>query len=196
MGMIGNLSRISDDTRISLLKDPEQINTLLYPEFDEAPQSKPGFLSRIFGKKDIHVLPTSRPPEALPEEDTMDLDKTWHALHFLFTGSDWEGNFPNGFLVSCGEPIGDVDVGYGPAKVFTPQQVDEIAAFLGSVDQIGLKQRFDPKKMHEMEIYPSIWDNEADPEQELEYVLGGLEELQGFIRETVDRKMALLVYIN
>ena len=196
MGMIGNLSRISDKTRITLLENPEQINALLYPEFDEFPKPKLGLLSRLLGKKATTNPPSLRSPECLCQEDTMDLDKAWHALHFLFTGSDWEGDFPNGFLVSCGEPIGDVDVGYGPAKSFSPQQVEDIAAFLGGVDPKTLKQRFDPEKMHKMEIYPSIWDNGAESEQELEYVLGGLGELKEFVTVTVEREMALLVYIN
>ena len=195
MGMIGNLTRVAEETRISLFEAPERINQLLYPEFDELPQPKQGLLARLFGKKQEAKVP-SPPIDSIPEDDSMDLDKTWHALHFLFTGSDWEGDFPNGFLVSCGEPVGDVDVGYGPAKAFTPTQVSEIMNFLENLDLVDLRKRFDPKKMHEMEIYPSIWDNSADPDQELEYVFGGLDELRDFVKETVSRQMALLVYIN
>lgn len=45
-------------------------------------------------------------------DDEEYLDKAWHGLHFLFTGTAWEGDPPLNFLVSGGREIGDVDVGY------------------------------------------------------------------------------------
>ena len=166
MGMIGNLARISEDVRLSLHKSPNEIEDLLYAE------------------------------DSIPEADKMDLDKAWHALHFLFTGSDLEGDFPGGFLVSCGEPVGDVDVGYGPARSFTAGEVKNIHAFLSTIGPEELKRKFDPKKMVELNIYPSIWDNLEDPEKQLEYIVENFELLTDFTKETALRNMAMLTYIN
>jgi hypothetical protein len=59
---------------------------------------------------------------ALLEEDAgspddLDVDKAWHGIHFLLCGQAWESPFPLGFILG-GEEVGDVDVGYGPARVF------------------------------------------------------------------------------
>src|SRR5262245_46999099 len=48
------------------------------------------------------------------------LGKAWHALHFILTGTPWDGDEPLCLAVLCGTPIGEVDVGYGPARYLTP----------------------------------------------------------------------------
>ncbi len=155
-----------------------------------------GFFARLFGKKPAPAAPPSEPSIALSEENSIYIDKTWHALHFLFTGSDWKGDFPHGFLLSCGKPVGDVDVGYGPAKSFTSSEVGQIAEFLASLNREELRNRFDPAKMHDMDIYPSIWDSIENIDDEWEYICWGLDEIIRFVGEAAERNMALLVYIN
>jgi len=179
MSMIGNLARIQNDTLLKLRQSPEQITSLLYPDMPAA------------------VPAASLTP--IPEADTMDLDKAWHGLHFLFTGSDWEGDFPGGFIVTGGEPVGDVDVGYGPARSFTPDEVGKIAKFLESQKETDLRQRLDPEKMAELEIYPDIWDRISNPDEENEewdYLLDGFRRMKQFIQEAATKRMALLVYLN
>jgi hypothetical protein len=197
MSMIGNLARIQDETRLKLQQSPESITSLLYPDVPLAKPAKPGLLSRLFGK------PKSPPPAKSPAtapsilpSDMMDLDKAWHGLHFVFTGSDWEGDFPQGFLVSCGKPVGDVDVGYGPARAFTPDEVVAIARFLESQNESELKRRLDPKKMAELEIYPSIWSDATNTNEEWEYLVENFRTLKSFVKETAEKRMALLVFIN
>lgn len=56
-----------------------------------------------------------------------------------------------------------------------------------------LRERYDWKKMRDMEIYPQHW---KEVEEEWGYVEGGFEEATRFVRETAERGMALLVYIN
>ena len=195
--MIGNLARISEAKRIELHKKPELIEEFLSPDFvDEAPQEKRGLFARFFGSKPDPEVEVKEKKEGLSEEDQIDVDKAWHGLHFLFTGSDWEGPFPEGFLVSCGKEVGDVDVGYGPAKSFTPEEVKEISDFLENLDDSELKSRLDPKKMNEMKIYPSVWNDESDIEEEWEYAKYSLDAVKQFIKEASQRGLALLVYIN
>lgn len=196
MSMIGNLSRIPEDVRIALHNKPEEINQLLYPELETGPAQKTGFLSRFFGKPTTAANPGKKAVHTLGDLDTIDLDKSWHAIHFLLTGSDWDGDFPRGFLVSCGEPVGDVDVGYGPARSFTPDQVKEISAYLGQLDHSQLREKFTPEKMEEMAIYPSIWTRDEDPDGIFEYLEDGFDRMEKFIRETAEGDFALLIYIN
>ncbi|MBV9599873.1 MAG: DUF1877 family protein, partial [Chloroflexi bacterium] len=53
--------------------------------------------------------------------ERVDLHKAWHAIHFVLTGSRLGGEAPLNFLVAEGTPVGEVDVGYGPARVFTSE---------------------------------------------------------------------------
>lgn len=199
MSMIGNLARLTAEKCEQLHRQPELITQFLYPRRPAAnPQPKPGLLGRLFGGSKPAAPAPAPPPatESLKSEDALGIEKDWHVLHFLFTGSDWEGDFPQGFLVSCGKPIGDVDVGYGPARSYNPAEVQQIMDFLQKQSADSLRPRFDQKRMAELEIYPSIWSSDRDFNAEREFFLEGLETLKAFVKETADKKMALLVYLN
>ena len=202
MSMIGNLARIPNETLLQLRQSPELITALLYPDMPAPAPAKAGLLGRLFGGKKAPeaARPKSAMPLApLPEGDQMDLDKAWHGLHFLFTGSDWEGDFPQGFIVTCGEPVGEVDMGYGPARSYTPDEVEKIARFLEAQNEDELRKRLDPEKMKELEIYPSIWDRITNPEEkneEWDYLADSFRSMKQFVQEAAAKRMALLVYLN
>ena len=52
--------------------------------------------------------------DVLMDGTALELDKSWHVLHFLFTGHPSHGPMPAAALLSGGREIGD-DLGYGPA---------------------------------------------------------------------------------
>ncbi|MDB6058033.1 MAG: hypothetical protein JWO95_1877 [Verrucomicrobiales bacterium] len=197
MSMIGNLARIPEATRQKLHEHPALIDNFLNPATaTTAAQAGSGFLGHLLHRKESAPQELA---EHLPEQDVIDIDETWHGLHFLFTGSGWEGEFPQGFLVSCGKPVGDEDVGYGPARSFSPEEVTQIAAFLENVDEQTLRQRLDPKRMAELEIYPTypgLKPEDVDLEDEWDYLTDSLHRMKEFIGETGANRMALLVYIN
>src|SRR5262245_15812893 len=80
----------------------------------------------------------------------MDIEKAWHGIHYLLTGSAWEGSPPLNFLVLGGQEIGD-DLGYGPARGFSPSEVKTIANALSSVTSDALRSRYDPNEMQRLE---------------------------------------------
>src|SRR3954468_22218042 len=92
-----------------------------------------------------------------PGQGFVDLDKAWNALHYLLTGSARDGEGPLAFLLKGGTPVGDEDLGYGPARVFQPPEVADIADALASVAQHKLMPRFDLKKFEKLELYPGRW---------------------------------------
>ncbi len=196
MSMIGNLARIPEEVRVSLHQHPESITRLLYPDFDFQPYIRKTFLSRLFGKKPPLPEPLEERKPEIPASDLVDLDKSWHILHYLLTGSDWEGPFPQGFLVSCGRAVGDIDIGYGPARSFSSEEVREIAAYLKMLDRVSLRGRLAPDRLRGLEIYPSYWTKSEDLEDDWERLESGIGCLTDFVGETAERGMALLVYIN
>ncbi len=189
MSMIGNFRTAPDAEIDALLARPKRIELLLYGEYAPDKSSKGGFFS--FFKKKEEPADTWKPEEPGAE---LDVDKAWHGIHFLLTGSAWEGSGPEAFVVAGGTAIGDVDVGYGPARAFKSKEVREIAERLKSVDKKSLEQRCDKKAFQENEIYPEIWDEV--PEDCFGYLLENFELLKRFITKAAEDKKALIVYIN
>ncbi|ATB42788.1 hypothetical protein CYFUS_008267 [Cystobacter fuscus] len=169
MGMILVFRLARREQLSSLLASPEQVIDFLHDTDEEdAGRSESGF----------------------------DLDKAWHGLHFLLTGTDWGGKPPLNFIVAGGEMIGDVDVGYGPARAFTPEQLAALSRALDAISSDALRQRFDPAKMMELDIYPSIWDRDPADDDTLGYVLEYFEMLKSFLRKGAEQGLGFLVYMS
>ena len=126
----------------------------------------------------------------------LDLDKAWHGLHFLLTGSAWEGEGPLGFLVACGEPVGDIDMGYGPARALSPDGVRELDGALSRITSQDLRARFDPAKMMAESVYPTIWDRDPREDDVLGWVIASFEELKGFVRRASQEGRGLVVTLT
>ena len=88
-----------------------------------------------------------------PTEDGLNLEKSWHVLHYLLTGKAEEAPPPVGNAILGGQEIGG-DLGYGPARFLTPQQVREVATALKAISKDDLRKRFDLKAMMAAKIYP------------------------------------------
>ena len=56
--------------------------------------------------------------------DELEVDKAWHGLHFLLTGSAWEGSFSWIPVVAGGSEVGD-NLGYGPRWSLTSANVGQ-----------------------------------------------------------------------
>ena len=67
MGMIGKFAAVPPGRFRSLRRDPAALDAYQYPESGDYPD-------------DVH-----------PDCDFLCVEKLWHALHFVLTGSAWEG---------------------------------------------------------------------------------------------------------
>ena len=165
MSMIGNYRRVTPKELAALQQRPETISTFLYP-------------ANI---------------EAVPIDRSLDIDKAWHAIHFLLNGEPWEGDLPLHNAVLGGTPLGEEDVGYGPARFLTPTEVAEVARALRGITPDELRARFDPQRLAAANIYPSIWD---DPDDALDYMLINYQSLARFFQQAAQAGDAMLLYIN
>jgi hypothetical protein len=123
----------------------------------------------------------------------LDIDKAWHAIHFLLTGSAWEGTPPLANAVLGGTELGEEDVGYGPPRYLTPEEVQETAEALRAISTEDLLKRATPQEMMAADIYPNIWDR---GEEELEYIAEYYEMLTSFFTATAEANEAMLLYLN
>ncbi|TYC19202.1 DUF1877 family protein [Micromonospora sp. MP36] len=132
MELIGR--RLSADELRAVLDDPTMVDLLLYGDLDDDDAEMP--------------------------EPELDLNKSWHALHYLLTGTAWEIGDGAGAAILGGEEIGE-DGGYGPARLLDAETVREISTALDTLDVDTLRARYDVKAMMAADIYPGLWDRGA-----------------------------------
>jgi Domain of unknown function (DUF1877) len=88
--------------------------------------------------------------------EELDLHKSWHCLHFMFTGNveDTDGT-PLGDAILGGSEIGgdDADAGYGPPRALSPAQVRNVAAALAEFPIEKKASEFDVQAAEKTGIY-------------------------------------------
>lgn len=199
MGMCLGLATLSDADIERVIGDPPLIWRVIAPDDPEmfeqarAAQSKPSLLSRLFGRRSAS---STEADSNVSAGDLSDLDKAWHGIHYLLTGSAYEGDAPLDFLVAGGREVGDIDVGYGPARVLTSAETRRVRDALRLLDDETLRSRFDPRDMMEKEIYPEIWDRPPADEDTLGYLIDNLQVLRTFLDKAVAQNVGLVLYLS
>jgi hypothetical protein len=92
MSMTARYLRVDSRVIVGILSAPSSLLDVLYPEPENADH-------------------TAR---------YLDIDKSWHIIHFLLNNHPWEGNGPRFGAVLGGTELTDEDVvGFGPARYLT-----------------------------------------------------------------------------
>mgnify|MGYP003581422094 CR=1 FL=1 len=162
MSMIGNFAAVSASRLDELIKNPEQIGDFL----EEISEGAEG------------------------DGDFLDVDKSWHGIHFLLTGSAWEGDAPLKWVVLAPTEIGE-DVGYGPARILKPPEVAEVSKALVPITVDQLRVRYDCEVMNKSEIYPQGWAHD-----DADYILGNFEDLKKLYESAARRSMGIIQWLN
>lgn len=199
--MILSLTTACDRTLDAIAAAPPLVFKLLDPTADPAsfvpPAPRVGFIARLFGAKAAPAAPRVVLPELeLGPDDAIGLylDKAWHGIHFLLTGSDWEGEMPRAFLLRGGTELKGVDTGYGPPRLMRAEETAGVAKCLSGISREELAARFDPVKMMELDIYPTIW---ARPDDDaLGYLLDHFDELKSFVSTARDKRLGLVLAMS
>lgn len=201
MGMALALHTISDENISRVLAEPPLIWRVIAPDNPDVYQrttteKKTGILSRLVGNKPTEETANVPDlPKAMGEGVETDLDKAWHGIHYLLTGTAWEGTEPLNFILCGGTPVGDVDVGYGPARVFRSDDVKKIADALSGLDDSTLREQFDPEEMMSLEIYPEIWDRAPEDDDTLGYCIEYVADLRRFLSDAARKSMGIALYV-
>jgi hypothetical protein len=164
MGMIGYFAAIDASALAGIQADPSLMEEFLYPDDGD---SEP--------------------------ENSLDVDKSWHAIHYMLTGTADGGHGPLAMTVLGGEELGD-DMGMGPARFLSPQQVKEVADALAKLTLEQFANNYKPAEMTAMQIYPDvIW--ERDGQEGLDYVIENFQQLVPFYREAAVRGDGMILSI-
>ena len=121
----------------------------------------------------------------------LDIDKAWHGVHFLLTGTAEEAPGPLGQVVLGGTEIGD-DLGYGPARYLAPDAVGTVATALDAASSDELRRGYDAAALEAAEIYPGGW---SEPDK-VDWVLEAFEDVRRFYRAAARRKSGVLVFFT
>lgn len=130
-----------------------------------------------------------------PADDpgTLELDKSWHVLHYLFTGSAWEGAMPAATLLTGGHEAGP-DLGYGPARIISPADTAAFAGFLAKQTVDGLRARIDAARMGSLDIYCAGDDDASEEiEEDLQHYF---PLLQHHVAAAAQRGHGLIVWLS
>ena len=160
MGIEVHYRRLPKSEFERICRDPEQRENFTAPNL-------PGLdLDELMKLSGDPQAMQAKGPEILAafqrgREDTSrtDLDKEWHALHFLLTGessmdTEHRPNDPLHNVVMGGYET-ELVTGYGPARLLEVDDVSAIAEALGQVSVEDLRRRFSAEAFNAEEIYPN-----------------------------------------
>lgn len=204
MSMILELHTVSDANLPRVLADPPLVWKVVSPDDDgmyeaaraEAGVAEAGFFQRLFGRPARAKASAVDFPLALGEVEATDLDKAWHGIHYMLTGTAWEGEPPLNFLTQGGTVIGEVEVGYGPARGMTAAEVKVVAGALAGIDEAFMRARFDPAQMTQLDIYPGIWDRDPAEDDSFGYCMEYFGALRAFVMRAAERGAGLVISLT
>jgi len=130
-------------------------------------------------------------------EQALCLEKSWHILHYVFTGHVDDASAPGDALLT-GEPLGD-DLGYGPARVHDEKETQAFAGFLAALDAARLEQRVNYQDMARAGVYsvPIGQGSDAQREGELRAeVATYFPRLRDYVGRMAARHNGLLIWLS
>lgn len=136
----------------------------------------------------------------LPIERPLDLDKSWHILHYVLSGrTGFEGADGPGEALLGGNDIGPDLFGYGPARLLDVETTEKYAAFLRAQDESVLHTRINHGEMMRLRIYGVPWGagNVPDFEAQMHEIDIGtyFPKLRDYVIAAAAKRNGLLVWI-
>lgn len=162
MSMIGNFFAIEEAKAKELMSNPDSIEEFIYSEESPIDES----------------------------ENFLDIDKSWHGIHFILTNNVWEGEPPARDVILGGEAVGE-DVGYGPARFLSVEEVKKVNSYLSGINSNYIKEKYNPEELEKNEIYPNGWGDE-----DYDYLVGYFEDLKKFYEKAASENKMVIQYLN
>jgi hypothetical protein len=151
MGMVWVMTRASDDEAATLRDDPASIYDFI--NSTAAYESGRG----------------------------LDLDKQWHAIHFLLTGSAGATSSPLSLILGTFEEVGP-DHGYGPAWFVPNASLVALNEALGALTDEQWARKYDSALAVEEQVYLAE-TLEEEGEEALEFLAADIKRLRAFVAD-------------
>ncbi|HEU4439969.1 MAG TPA: DUF1877 family protein, partial [Methylomirabilota bacterium] len=165
MGLTCTLFRATPEEIEGVIGNPDRLGAFYdsvegpgLPVREVRPKGILGWLLRLTPITITEVVPESERgagPEPRPPDPnrTIDIEKAWHGLHFLFTGTADSDEEPGCYLSAGGTHLDDE----GWSRALRPDQTRRFADFLGNLTPEDLRRRYHPERMTKLRIYPEVW---------------------------------------
>lgn len=193
MGVSCVMYAVSDDLAEKVRNDPPYI-WLIFGEPEAYLSAKTpdrSFLDRLLRRPNQPAPPLPADIPDLSEDEWCDIDKSWHAVHFLLTGDGEPTTSPLGLLVADHPQLCSLDVGYGPPIYCSPSRVREFSEAIRDIDRAELEGRFDPAALEANDVYPSgAWSDASDwPE----YLGEHYEALRDWVQKVSEQSKGIIL---
>ena len=126
------------------------------------------------------------------DRQTLEIEKSWQGIHFVLNGDPWDGSGPLHNAVLGGKEIGE-DLGYGPARLLTPDEVTETARALEAISVQEFQKRTESSDFSSADIYVYSAEDPSEISSELtEY----FTEVRSFFNDAAKRHDGMLLYLS
>ena len=185
MGMIYRLRRANDAQLERLCRHPRLIESFLYDEAREEAVIRTGLWDKL-ASSFAFTRSESVTSDAREEGDEIDLDKSWHVMHYLLTGEELGTESPLSLIQQDYPSIGDIDIGWGPAFAINAATMAAFARAAAPIEFSRFRYRFDPDAMSAVDIYLG-GAFESNDDVGFAYVEGYFEILRDFSTDCAQR---------
>jgi hypothetical protein len=199
MGMTCSLWRASesDIERLSTASVAD-IETFMFGRPTAPPKRQPGLVGWLKSLSPIQIETAGDTPLADDFDERADrelhLEGTWHGLHYLFTGTAWEGEEPACLLLKGGDDLGDDEIGNSVPRVVRPQRLEEFAKYLSQLSDTELTRRYNPVMMMKLDIDPGQWDERE--QEELAGLLAAYRDVRDFVGQAAAAGDGLIIHVD
>jgi len=121
------------------------------------------------------------------------IETLWQVIHFLLCGEPWNGDSIEAMVILGGNEIGGDE--FGPATYIDENEVKVVSEMLLKIDVNKLKEKYDPKKLEENNIYPrGIWEDDVD--EVWEEIAEMIKEIIDFYKKSAERNKVVIKWLS
>jgi hypothetical protein len=124
---------------------------------------------------------------------TLDVDRSWHAIHYILCGDPWEPIGVVGLAVMGGNEFGE-DFGHGAARWFAPEDVHQIAAALKPITVLAFIDLMKIRDWKDADIYSC--NLQAFEEAEIAHVASHYNDMRIAYMTAAAHGQAMVAYIS
>ena len=127
------------------------------------------------------------------EHPTLDIDKSWQAIHFLLCDDIADGEPPFGYVVPMrDENALDIEMDFG-AFALTSVETREAYECIKNIGEEELREKYDFQSFIDNEIYPVIDDEDMD--DFFDYIYENFKSIQEFYKTASESGKGIVFYI-
>ncbi len=197
MGIQVTYRRLPESELARLEADPQRAMTYLFSLSNIALAEIAAILDNPQGMETRAAELRTAFENAQSDPARVDLDKDWHALHFLLTDDPsldpvHRPNEPLHNIVMGGHPT-TIEVTYGPVRRFSIEDIRQIVDALSILNLDELRRRSSVDAFNAANIYPNPQPGRWDAE-EIEGVFQVLPRLQQLFSDALAENEVVIVY--